>query len=88
MPDLPVSAPKEEVAVVEPVPRSGEKEPEPKTREPEIPRIEITGLLDIGPRDSGHLRLLANNFLPRATDVRVPFGLIDRYKLREGHTIL
>ena len=88
MPDAPSPAANEEVAVVEPVPPAGEKEREPQAREPEIPRIEITGLLDIGPRDSGHLRLLANNFLPRATDVRVPFGLIDRYKLREGHTIL
>ncbi len=49
--------------------------------------LEITGVLDIGPRDSGHLRLLANNYLPRQSDVRVPFSLIDRHRLREGQTI-
>ncbi len=88
MPDLPVPAANEDFAVTEPISQAGEQEPEPQVKEPEIPRVEITGLLDIGPRDSGHLRLLANNFLPRASDVRVPFGLIDRHKLREGHMIL
>ncbi len=53
----------------------------------ELPRIEVTGLLDVGPRDSGHLRLAKNDFLPRATDVRVPFGVVDRYRLREGHMV-
>ena len=88
MPDAPVPAVNQELAVTEPIPQAGEKEPEAPVREPETPRIEVTGLLDIGPRDSGHLRLQANNFLPRSSDVRVPFGLIDRYKLREGHMIL
>ncbi len=53
----------------------------------ELPRNEVTGLLDLGPRDSGHLRLAKNNFLPRATDVRVPYGVVDRYRLREGHMV-
>ena len=66
----------------------GQPAPDAEVREAEVPRIEVTGLLDIGPRDSGHLRLLANNFLPRASDIRVPFGLIDRFKLREGHMVL
>ena len=88
MPDLPVPAANEDFAVTEPISQAGEQDPEPQVKEPEISRVEITGLLDIGPRDSGHLRLLANNFLPRASDVRVPFGLIDRHKLREGHMIL
>ncbi len=88
MPDLPVPAANEDFAVTEPISQAGERGSETQVKEPEIPRVEITGLLDIGPRDSGHLRLLANNFLPRAPDVRVPFGLIDRHKLREGHMIL
>ena len=88
MPDLPVPAANEDFAVTEPISQAGEQDPELQVREPEIPRVEITGLLDIGPRDSGHLRLLVNNFLPRASDIRVPFGLIDRHKLREGHMIL
>ena len=88
MPDLPVPAANEDFAVTEPTSQAGQPDPERQGREPEIPRVEITGLLDIGPRDSGHLRLLANNFLPRASDIRVPFGLIDRHKLREGHMIL
>ena len=88
MPDLPVPAANEDFAVTEPTSQAGQPDPERQVREPEIPRVEITGLLDIGPRDSGHLRLLANNFLPRASDIRVPFGLIDRHKLREGHMIL
>ena len=69
-----------------PFPREGRppKKPDPAPEE----EAEVTGLLDIGPRDTGHLRLLENNYLPRATDVRVPLGLIDRYKLREGHQIL
>ena len=53
----------------------------------ELPKNEVTGLLDVGPRDRGHLRLGANNFLPRAGDVQVAFGLIDRYRLREGHMV-
>ena len=88
MPDLPVPAANEDFAVTEPISQAGERDPAPQVKEPEIPRVEITGLLDIGPRDSGHLRLLVNNFLPRASDVRVPFGLIDRHKLQEGHMIL
>ena len=88
MPDLPVPAANEDFAVTEPTSQVGEQGPERQVRETEIPRVEITGLLDIGPRDSGHLRLHANNFLPRASDIRVPFGLIDRHKLREGHMIL
>ncbi len=60
-----------------------EREREPRVRQD----IEITGVLDIGPRDSGHLRLLANNYLPRQSDVRVPFSLIDQHRLREGQTI-
>ncbi len=55
--------------------------------EVELARNEVTGLLDIGPRDRGHLRLQENNFLPRATDVQVAFGVIDRYRLREGHMV-
>ena len=66
---------------------NGGRAPDSEARPAETPRIEVTGLLDVGPRDSGHLRLLANNFLPRSSDIRVPFGLIDRFKLREGHMV-
>lgn len=70
-----------------PRPSAPRSEPPPAALPPPGEDHEITGLLDVGPRDTGHLRLLENNYLPRAGDVRVPLGLIDRYRLREGHQV-
>ncbi len=85
MPELSLPREPDEAAAGSPPAES----PPPPEREPRVRQdIEITGVLDVGPRDSGHLRLLKNNYLPRQSDVRVPFSLIDRHRLRMGQTIL
>ena len=69
-------------------PSAAPRERSPRRPHP-APAVEhdITGVLSLGPHDAGYVRLLENNYLPRPADVRVPLGLIDRYKLREGHLI-